>query len=151
MSGSDEESRTNHLEKFGKNGIYERRSYGGSVADPCLIHMFEKTLRHHIVPLERDERWGSSTESSDGDVQRTRTKPPWTLGPSPSHQLYYAVPVIGLALRSCERYLPTHDTHYTFTTAPETAKRIGHRYHSIAYARVLVVNHIILLCYLHHP
>lgn len=48
------ESRTNRLEKFGKNAFYERRSYGGSVGDSCLLHMFEKTLRHHIVPLEPD-------------------------------------------------------------------------------------------------
>lgn len=51
-----EASRTNRLEKFGKNVFYERRSYGGSVGDSCLLHMFEKTLRHRIVPLERDER-----------------------------------------------------------------------------------------------
>ena len=145
------ESRTNRLEKFGKNAFCERRSYGGSVGDSCLLHMFEKTLRHRIVPLEPDERRDANTESSAGDVQCTRTKSPWPLGPSPSQRVHYAVPVVGLALRSCERYLTHHATHYTFTTYLKTAKRIGHRYHSIAYARVLVVNDIIPLCYLHHP
>lgn len=145
-----EESRTNRLEKFGKNVFYERRSYGGSVGESCLLHMFEKTLRHRIVPLEPDERWDANTESSAGDVQCTRTKLTWPLGPSPSQQVHYAVPVVRLALRSCERYLTHYTTQCTFTTYLKTAKRIGHRYHSIAYARVLVVNHIIPLCYLHH-
>lgn len=145
-----DESQTNRLEKFGKNAFYERRSYGGSVGDPCLLHMFEKTLRHHIVPLEPDERRDASTESSAGDVQCTRTKSTWPLGPSPSQRVHYAVPVVGLSLRSCERYLTHYTTQCTFTTAPKTAKRIGHRYHSIAYARVLVVKHIIPLRYLHH-
>ena len=146
INGAGGKSRTNRLEKFGKNAFYGRRSYGGSVGDSCLLHMFEKTLRHRIVPLEPDERRDANTESSDGDVQCTRTKSPWPLGPSPSQQVHYAIPVVGLVLRSCERYL----TRYTFTTAPKTAKRIGHRYHSIAYARVLVVKYLIPLCYLHH-
>ena len=121
---------------FGKNAFYERRSYGGNVSGACLLHMFEKTLRHRIVPLEPDERWDANTESSVGYVQCTRTKSLWPLGPSPSQRVHYAVPVVGLALRSCERYLTHHATRYAFTTAPKTAKRIGHRYHSIAYARV---------------
>lgn len=117
VSWSNEESRTNCLEKFGKNVFYERRSYGGSVGDSCLLHMFEKTLRHRIVPLEPDERLGANTESSDGDVQCTQTKSPWPLGPSPSQRVHYAVPVVGLVLRSCERYL-THYTHHA--TLPPT-------------------------------
>lgn len=103
---------TNHLEKFGKNVFYERRSYGGNVAGACLLHMFEKTLRHRIVPLEPDERRNASTESSAGDVQCTRTKSPWPLGPSPSQRVHYAVPVVSLVLRSCERYIyPVYSYH----------------------------------------
>ena len=56
LDWSNRGSRTNRLEKFGKNAIYERRSYVGSVADPCLIYMFEKTLQHSLLPLELDKR-----------------------------------------------------------------------------------------------
>lgn len=141
---------TNRLEKFGKNVFYERRSYGGSVGDSCLLHMFEKTLRHRIVPLEPDERRDASTESSAGDVQCTRTKSLWPLGPSPSQRVHYAVPVVSLVLRSCERYLTPVYSHCTRTTAPKTAKRIGPRDNSKTHTRVWWYFHINLLCYLYH-
>lgn len=115
-------SRTNCWKKFGKNAFYERRSYGGSVGDSCLLHMFEKTLRHRIVPLEPDERRNASTESSAGDVQCTRTKSPWPLGPSPSQRVHYAVPVASLVLRSCERYLTPGYSQCTRTTTEKTEK-----------------------------
>lgn len=112
VSGAKRVPCTNRLEKFGKNVFYERRSYGGSVCDSCLLHMFEKTFRHRIVPLEPDERRDASTESSAGDVQCTRTKSPWPLGPSPSQRVHYAAPVVSLVLRSCERYLyPVYSYH----------------------------------------
>lgn len=112
VSGASEASRTNCWKKFGKNVFYERRSCGGSVGDSCLLHMFEKTPRHRIVPLEPDERRDASTESSAGDVQCTRTKSPWPLGPSPSQRVHYAVPVVSLVLRSCERYIyPVYSYH----------------------------------------
>lgn len=88
VSGAKRVPCTNRLEKFGKNVFYERRSYGGSVGDSCLLHMFEKTLRHRISPLEPDERRDASTESSAGDVQCTRTKSLWPLGPSPSQRVH---------------------------------------------------------------
>lgn len=138
------------LGKIWKNVFYERRSYGGSVGDSCLLHMFEKTLRHRIVPLEPDERRDASTESSAGDVQCTRTKSPWPLGPSPSQRVHYAVPVVSLVLRSCERYLTPVYSQCTHTTAPKTAKRMAHRTYSKGLARVLVVIYYILLCYLYH-
>lgn len=121
---------TNRLEKFGKNVFYERRSYGGSVGDSCLLHMFEKTLRHRISPLEPGERQDASTESSAGDVQCTRTKSLWPLGPSPSQRVHYAVPVASLVLRSCERYLPPRYSQRIHTTAPKTAKRMAPRTYS---------------------
>lgn len=97
---------------FGKNVFYERRSYGGNVAGACLLHMFEKTLRHRILPLEPDERRDASTESSAGDVQCTRTKSPWPLGPSPSQRVHYAVPVARVNPRTCERYIyPVYSYH----------------------------------------
>lgn len=116
VSGAKRVPCTNRLEKFGKNVFYERRSYGGNVAGACLLHMFEKTLRHRIVPLEPDERRDASTESSAGDVQCTRTKSPWPLGPSPSQRVHYAVPVARLVLRSCERYLTPVYSQRTRTT-----------------------------------
>lgn len=150
VSEASEQSCTNRLEKFGKNVFYERRSYGGSVGDSCLLHMFEKTLRHRIVPLEPDERRDASTESSAGDVQCTRTKSLWPLGPSPSQRVHYAVPVASLVLRSCERYLPPVYSQRIHTTAPKTAKRMAPRTYSKGLARVLVVIYTILLCYLYH-
>ena len=135
---------------FGKNVFYERRSYGGSVGDSCLLHMFEKTLRHRIVPLEPDERRDAGTESSAGDVQCTRTKSLWPLGPSPSQRVHYAVPVASLVLGAYERYLTPVYSQCTRTTAPKTAKRMASRTHSRDLARVLVVIYYILLCYLYH-
>lgn len=143
VSGASEESRTNRLEKFGKNVFYERRSYGGSVGDSCLLHMFEKTLRHRIIPLEPDERRDASTESSAGDVQCTRTKSPWPLGPSPSQRVHYAVPVVRLVLRACERYTyPVYSYHHLRdwkNRRPELA-------HSRRQSRLVVK-----LRYLYHP
>lgn len=110
------------LEKIWKNVFYERRSYGGSVGNSCLLHMFEKTLRHRIVPLEPDERRDASTESSAGDVQCTRTKSLWPLGPSPSQRVHYAAPVVRLVLRSCERYLTPVYSQRTHTTPEKTEK-----------------------------
>lgn len=150
VSGAKRVPCTNRLEKFGKNVFYERRSYGGNVAGACLLHMFEKTLRHRIIPLEPDERRDASTESSVGDVQCTRTKSPWPLGPSPSHRVHYAVPVVSLVLRSCERYLTPRYSQCTRTTSPETVKRIGPRDNSKTHTRVWWYFHINLLCYLYH-
>lgn len=150
VSGAKRVPCTNRLEKFGKNVFYERRSYGGNVAGACLLHMFEKTLRHRIPPLEPGERRDASTESSAGDVQCTRTKSPWPLGPSPSQRVHYAVPVASLVLRSCERYLTPGYSQDTHTTAPKTAKRMAPRTYSKGLARVLVVIYYILLCYLYH-
>lgn len=136
VSGASEQSCTNRLEKFGKNVFYERRSYGGSVGDSCLLHMFEKTLRHRISPLEPDERRDASTESSAGDVQCTRTKSLWPLGPSPSQRVHYAVPVVSLVLRSCERYLPPRYSQRIHTTTVKTSKRMAPRTYSRSHARV---------------
>lgn len=150
VSGAKRVPCTNCLEKFGKNAFYERRSYGGSVGDSCLLHMFEKTLRHCIVPLEPDERWDASTESSAGDVQCTRTKSPWPLGPSPSQRVHYAVPVVRLVLRSCERYLTPGYSNVSRTTAPKTAKRMALRTYSKDLARVWWYSPLYLSCYLYH-
>lgn len=138
------------MEKFGKNAFYERRSYGGNVAGACLLHMFEKTLRHRIVPLEPDERRDASTESSAGDVQCTRTKSLWPLGPSPSQRVHYAVPVARLVLRSCERYLTPVYSQCTRTTAPKTEKIDVQSSLTLDANRVWWYFHIIPLCYLYH-
>ena len=143
---ASEESRTNRLEKFGKNVFYERRSYGGNVAGACLLHMFEKTLRHRIVPLEPDERRDASTESSAGDVQCTRTKSPWPLGPSPSQRVHYAVPVARVNPRTCERYTSPHTTYHH----PKDYKNIRLVLaHSRRISRLVVIYYI-LLRYLYH-
>ena len=150
VSGAKRCPCTNHLEKFGKNVFYERRSYGGNVAGACLLHMFEKTLRHRIVPLEPDERRDASTESSAGDVQCTRTKSLWPLGPSPSQRVHYAVPVASLVLRSCERYLTPVYSQRTRTTPEKTEKIDVQSSYTLDASRVWWYFHTNLLCYLYH-